>query len=295
MILALLLAQAIFTPGPIVTPPPASPSPLSERAAISQGLDEANAKAKSIGGTLGAVVIDLQTGSEADLNADEPFPMQSVQKLPIAVFMYRAIDDGRFKANQLITVTHADLVPYVSPVADAFATRTSYSISELLALMLEQSDNSAANVLLRLLGGADAVNARLRSLDYAGILIAPADAGYAKPATIAAFLSDLQAGKLMTVSSRASLLSLMSKSMTFPGRLRAGFPKGTLVEQKTGTSATTNGVTDATNDAGIVSVNGRTLIVVAMLHGARGSEAARDAVIASVAGAAYDAVRAFPI
>jgi hypothetical protein len=49
-------------------------------------------------------------------------------------------------------------------------------------------------------------------------------------------------------------------------------------------------VTDATNDAGILTLpDGRRIVIVALLSAARGDAAERDAVLAGVARAAYDA------
>ncbi len=302
--IAFLLAQLYpptpvpRTPIPVATPvtiQTPTPPPLSERAMFENGIADAQARARKLDGTLGAVVIDLATGSTASLNGDQSLPMQSVQKLPIAVLIYRAIDAGTLVASADVTIQSQDLVRNVSDVADNYPGRTHYTVSELAALMIEKSDNTAAKVLLRLLGGAENANASLRALNYDGILLDADDNGFAKPATLAGLLSDLQNGKLLASASQSAVLGMLAKSNTFPGRLRAGFPSGTLVEHKTGTSATANGVTAATNDIGIVNVSGRLVVIVAMLSDARGDDAARDAVIAAVGRAVYDATRQFPI
>ncbi len=301
--IAFLLAQFFPTPSappavPVPTPvtiQTATPAPLSERTALSNGIGDAQTRAQKLGGTLGAVAIDLATGSTASLNADQPMPMQSVQKLPIAILIYRAIDAGTLQSGGQVTIESQDIVRNVSDVAASYPARSQYSVSELVTLMVQNSDNSAAKSLLRLLGGADKVNADLRGLGYDGILVDPSDNGFAKPATLGALLSDFQTGKLLSRASQSAVFQMLSKSPTFPGRLRAAFPAGTLVAHKTGTSETANGVTAATNDVGIVNIFGRSVIIVAMLSNAHGDEPARDAVIAAVGRAAYDATLQFPI
>jgi len=303
VILALLLAQlapatpSVPSPIPIISPIETNPnaSPLSERSLLAQGLQSAAARAKVLGGTLGAVIVDLGNGASVDINGDVSLPMQSVQKLPVAVVVYREIDAGRLKTDQTIHVMKNDLVPYASSVNDDYAKRTDYSISELTELMVEESDNSAQQALIRIIGGIDTVNADMANLGYGAIYCSPSDDGYAKPLALSQFLADLNSGKLLSQSSTKIVLGMMAKASTFPGRLRAGFPAGTLVEHKTGTSGTVDGVRDATNDVGIVQVNGRTLIVVAMLHGAWGKDSQRDAILASVSRTAYEATRQFPI
>jgi beta-lactamase class A len=218
-----------------------------------------------------------------------------VQKLPIAILIYRSIDAGTLQAAADVTIQPDDVVKTVSFVAENYPASKHYTVTELLTLMIESSDNTAAKALLRLAGGPDSANGALRALNYDGILIDPNDNGYATPAVLATLLSDLQNGKLLSHASQSALLDMLAKSTTFPGRLRAAFPAGTLVAHKTGTSGSSNGVTAATNDVGIVSVFGRSVVIVAMFADARGDESARDAVIAAVGRAVYNATREFPI
>jgi hypothetical protein len=67
------------------------------------------------------------------------------------------------------------------------------------------------------------------------------------------------------------------------------------IEHEAGTSGSVNDIVDATNDVAVVNANGRRMIVVAMLQGARGDDSVRSGIIANVARAAYDATRLFPL
>lgn len=172
MILALILAQAIVpTPVPISATP--TPAPLSERTVLARGLENASAEAKALGGTLGAVVLDLGNEVSAQVNGEQSFPMQQIQELPVNVVAYEAVDEGKLQAGSITE----------SPAA-----------------------------LLQMAGGVDAVNARLRELGYYGIVVAPNDGGFAKPLTFAQFLSDLQSGKLLSARSQKTVLGLLAKS-----------------------------------------------------------------------------------
>jgi beta-lactamase class A len=216
------------------------------------------------------------------------------------------------RLDQAIELQPQDIVTQISPIAEEYARgQHTYSVRELVTRMLQDSDNTAADVLYRVLGGSQALNDSLGAIGIDGIvfrtdeagLVADAKAGRTfdlggdnagSPASIATLLADLAQGRVLSTESRTQLRSILSGVNTFPGRLRAGFPPDTHIEHKTGTSSTIAGITDATNDVGIVTVNGRTIVVVAMLHGARGTDAARDAILASVARVAYDATRLFP-
>lgn len=302
--------QAVPTP---LTIPTAAPTSVSERSVLNDRLDALAAKtSRELGGTLGVVVWDLGTGVSVQRNAQLAFPMASVAKLPLAVAAYAAIDAGKLKPDQAITLVKSDVVTTVSPLAAEYDKgHRVYALRELISRMLEDSDNTAADAVYRVLGGADALNDTMNALGIDGIvfrtneagLIADAKAGrtFARggdnagsPAAVALLLSDLAQGRILSDGSRQQVRDMLARVATFPGRLRAGFSASTHIEHKTGTSQTLGGVTDATNDVGIVNANGRTIVVVAMLMHARGSDAQRDAVLANAAQIANDATRLFP-
>ena len=275
------------TPGPPPTPVPfvTEAPPTSERGLIGAGLDRAAAKAKVLGGTLGAVVIDVNSGIMLDRNGDRSFPMASVQKFLIALVVYGAADEGMLSLDRTITVRQSDVVTNVSPIADDFAKRQNYTVKELISAMLLDSDNTAAKTLMRTIGGVDVLNAAMRNLGYDSIVIGANDDGVATPRALAGAFGDLVAGHVLNVASRDALSKTLGEVQTFPERLRAGFPPGTRLLHKTGTLQQ-DGVVTEENDAGIAYINDRTIIVVAMLDGAKGTSAQLDEVLAEVARAA---------
>ena len=275
-----------LTPNPFATPAPiATYAPISERVALSQGLDLAEKHARALDGTLGAVIIDVSSGVVLDRNGDASFPMASVQKLLVAVAIYRAIDRGDLALDADVTVQPGDIVPMHSSIAQAYPGRPSYSIGDLLRRMLIDSDNTAAKTLTRVLGGLDALNTVIRELGYAQIVAGPDDDGSATPLDLARALNDMAFGAALRPASRNALLDTLGSVDTFPGRLRAGLPPRTRLAHKTGT-VESNGVETEINDAGIAYFGRRPMIIVAMLNGAKGSQAQCDAVLADVARAA---------
>ncbi|MEO9169839.1 MAG: serine hydrolase [Candidatus Baltobacteraceae bacterium] len=297
---------------PIPSVSPSTP-PVSERIVLAARLDAivANAKAKT-GGRLGVAIVDLGTGVSIQRDGEMAFPLAGVQKLPLAVLAYAAIDAGKLQANQVVDLVPSDIVP-VGEIAREYAQgRRAYPVRELIGRMLIDSDNTAADVLYRILGGSDALNDRMRALGIDGIvlrtdeagLVADANAGrtFARggdnagtPSSIAALLGALESGRILSAASRTALLATLAAVQTSPGRLRAGFPPGTILLHEAGTSSRSGGTIDATSDAGIARVNRRSIVVVAMLQGAHGTFAERDAIVASVARLVYDATRLFPM
>lgn len=258
MILAgLLLAQHFITPGPIIL---TTPAPISERATLDKGLQDAQAHARALGGSLGVAVADVTTGVQASLNDEDSFPMAGVQKLAVAVLVYRAIDAAELQSDQ--------------------------SVETLISRMLLDDDDAATGTLIGMLHGSDAIDTQLHGLHLDGLFVEPQDAGHATPFALLTLLREINGGSLLRAQSNAALLGMLAGVQTSPGRLRAGLPARARLEHETGTTSTAGGAGDATDDVGIAEIPGHTLLIVALLRGAHGTQAERDAVIADVARAA---------
>jgi|GEM_PF-5925987 len=270
--LALVRAQAFPTISPIVTPTPAS---VSERALLDSGLGDAAARAKAIGGSLGVEIVDLTTGADAQRSASSAYPMAGLQRLPLAILVYRSVDAGSFSLAK-------------NP-AGSDAT-----VAELLARMLLHEDAAAQRTLIGALGGTDAVDAQLRALGYDTIFFSPDGTGFAPPEALARLLSNLAQGKLLRPPSTKSLVDQLVKVQSAPQRLRAGLIPNARLAHQTGTLPGPGGVAQATNDAGIAYIEGHTVVIVAMLKSAGGGDSNRDAVIADVGRTVVTAINAAP-
>jgi beta-lactamase class A len=127
---------------------------------------------KASGGVVGATAIHLETGRRVALNGGDRFPMASTFKVPVAVQLLTRVDKGELKLDQMIEIKPGDLHPGSGTLADLFnKPGLALSVRNLLELMLLISDNSATDVCLRLAGGGDAVNARMRELGIDGISV----------------------------------------------------------------------------------------------------------------------------
>ena len=122
------------------------------------------------GGEVGATVIHLESGRKVSFHGDERFPMASTFKIPVAVELLHRVDLGEVKLDQMIEIHPSDLHPGSGTLTSLFnQPGLSISVRNLMELMLLISDNSAADILLRLAGGPDAVTARMRDLGIDGI------------------------------------------------------------------------------------------------------------------------------
>jgi beta-lactamase class A len=127
--------------------------------------------AAASGGRVGVAAVHVETGRRVSLRGAEAFPMASVFKLPIATELLTRVQAGRVRLADSVDVRVADLRPGHSPIADHHPNGYPATVDELLAAMVIESDNTAADVLLRLVGGPGAVTARMRALGIRGIRI----------------------------------------------------------------------------------------------------------------------------
>jgi len=117
--------------------------------------------AKALPATL-AVAVILPDGNVEGVNTDKPMPMQSVFKAPLAAAVFDAAEHGLVDLDATVTLTRSDLSCSYSPVADNFPKRTDYTIRQLVEAAVEQSDNSAADYLMKKIGGPTVVTRFLR-------------------------------------------------------------------------------------------------------------------------------------
>jgi beta-lactamase class A len=213
------------------------------------------------------------------------------------------VDQGSLKLDQSVTVRKSELVPAAlhSPLRDKFpAGECEITVRELLRYMVSESDGTASDVLLRVVGGAANVQSYLDTVGVTEVRIATTELemaqddkaqyrNWATPRGMILLLNALQAGRALSPASRQYLLDCMTRTGTGPNRIRGLLPAGTPVAHKTGTSGTVNGITAATNDVGLITLpKGKTLAVVVFVSDSPADAAVREGVIAKIARAAWD-------
>lgn len=137
-------------------------------AALAARVKEISAESR---GRLGVAVKDLSTGQTWSLRGGERFPMQSVFKLPLGIAALRLEELKEVDLDEKIRITEKDLSPPWSLINRRWKGPTSYSLRDLTELAVITSDNSAADILMRRLGGPARVTSVLRELGVQGIRI----------------------------------------------------------------------------------------------------------------------------
>lgn len=253
-------------------------------------------------GRVGIAVELLETGEATVLHGSERFPMQSVYKLPIAMAVLHRSEAGRLPLDRQVRVERRDYVspPQHSPLRDAHPGGADISVRDLLRYMVSESDGSACDVLLRMVGGPGHVTRFLRGIGAQGMVVATTEKAmgrdelvqyrnWATPRGAIGLLRLLHTGRTLSAPSRKLLLEWMTESPTGPHRIRGLLPPGARVAHKTGSSQTVGGLARATNDVGIISLpDGRHLAIAVFVADSKADEATRERVIAEAAKAAWD-------
>jgi beta-lactamase class A len=246
------------------------------------------------------------TALNCDVDALSHPPMQSVFKLPLAVAVLHQVEQGKFSLDQKIRFRKEDLIlpkPY-SPLQDEYPDAgVDIPLNRLLQLTVGLSDNTAADILLRLAGGPSAVREYIASLHVNGFHLEDGERelhrdvqaqyrNWFEPEGAVQLLRTISDHSPLTAQTTNLVLGWM-QSPTPTGRQDGSLPKGTLVAHKSGTSDVDNGVCHAFNDIGLVSLpDGRKLAIAVFITDSTADEAARKGAIARIGKAVYDAALA---
>jgi beta-lactamase class A len=241
-----------------------------------------------------------------DLDPHAHPPMQSVFKLPLVITVLHLVEAGSFTLDQPIRFLPSDrFLPHThSPLQDQYPdANVDIPLRELLRLAVSQSDNAAADLVLRTIGGPAVVDNYMRSLGIAGFHLEDGERGLARdvsvqfrnwfePAAAVQLLRRISDDSPLSVAHTTTLLDWMEASPTGPNRIKGLLPSGTAVMHKTGSSDTNGGITYATNDIALITLpDGRRLALAVFVTNSKADEATRERVIARIAKAAFEEAR----
>lgn len=247
------------------------------------------------GGRLGVCGFDAGSGTALAWRADERFALCSTFKLLLAALVLHEADAGRLALDEELAFSRADLLPH-SPVVESRFARGRMRIDALAEATQTTSDNAAANLLVRRLGGPHAVTAGFRLLgDDTTRLdrwepdlnrVGPGDErDTTTPAAMARTAARLFSDELLSPVSRERLRSWMIATRTGLHRLRAGLPADWAIGDKTGTANHPESGNQH-HDVAVVWLPGRAPVAIAAYYAADGHYAALrprdDAVLAEV-------------
>lgn len=117
-------------------------------------------------GDVGFYCRNLVTGAELNVRADEPFLAASVIKLPVYAAVEKMAAEGRASLSETLVCRQADKLPGCGALS-LFAGEPEADVATLCRLMIQISDNTAANLLICRYG-IGALNAEFSDMGLAG-------------------------------------------------------------------------------------------------------------------------------
>lgn len=241
-----------------------------------------------LGGRVGVAALNTGNGDRLSYRGYERFAMCSTYKWMLAAAVLARVESGDISLDQRIAFSAADVLEF-SPISQAHLNEGSLVVEDMCAAIVELSDNTAANLLLALIGGPAGLTKYLRERGDSVTRVDRNEPGLntnvpndprdtTTPDTMVRTMGKILLGDALSANGRERLIGWLKNSRTGLNRIRAGLPREWTAGDKTGTGA--NG---AANDNAIVWPPGRAPILVAVyLSGSPSSPDARDAAHAKI-------------
>ena len=242
-----------------------------------------------IAGRIGVAALDTGSGQHLDYRSEERFPMCSTFKFLAAAAVLKRVDEKQEKLERFVRYDAKDILEY-APVTKAHLKDGGMTLGALCAAAIEQSDNTAGNLLLDAIGGPNglmnftrAIGDKATRLDRKEPELNTAIAGDERDTTTTAAMqadmSQLLLGNMLSPSSRHQLEQWLQANQTGASMIRAGIPTNWMIGDKTG-----RGANGATNDIAIMRPRDRAPILLAIYSvGSTAPADDRAAAIAEVA------------
>ena len=241
-------------------------------------------------GRIGLSAVNTKSGEHFQFRANERFPFCSTFKVIVvaAILEKSGRDAAFFRKRILFSKKEVEFAGYAPVTGTRYAE--GMSIADLCAAAIQHSDNGAANLLIKQLGGIEAISDfASRTGDKAFRLdrwepelnsAEPKDLRDTTiPAAMEETLKQILLGDVLPISQRQQLQKWLAGNKTGAKRIRAGLSDAWTVGDKTGTCSY-----GTTNDVGIISSSVDGPIVIAIFFTQDEKDAKpRDDVIASAA------------
>lgn len=216
-------------------------------------------------GKVAVYLEDLTGGELFTVNPERVFPSASTIKIPLLAAVLKAAEAGKFSLNDEVAIAPSNRVGGAGVLGE-LNPDLRLTIRDLATLMIIQSDNTATNQLIDLVG-AEAVNALCRELGLKHTVLQrkmmdfeAACAGYenlTSAGDLGLLLKLLYEGKVVSPTASATIIDLM-KRQQHRNKLPAYLPKDVVVAHKTGD------LDGLEHDAGIIFLPGRPYVLVVL-------------------------------
>lgn len=162
--------------GSAAAPAPAHVSRFDAPAprALSETIDRL---VRNFGGKVGVSVIGVDDGWMVSANGNTRMPQQSVSKLWVTMTVLDAVDQGRIRLDDPLTITESDFTVFHQPIAALVKKDVGYrsTVREIIRRAMTMSDNTCNDKLLRLVGGPQAVRSFIQRKQLGAIRFGPGE------------------------------------------------------------------------------------------------------------------------
>jgi beta-lactamase class A len=136
--------------------PAPRPAPVLAPVALKQ---QVLTLAQRFDGKAGIAIVSLRDGWEIGWNSNSLFPQQSCSKLWVAITAMDAVDRGKLRLDDRVTLGRGDLTLFHQPLREKVLGQGAHTttLGSLLFDAITESDNTANDKLMRSVGGPTAV------------------------------------------------------------------------------------------------------------------------------------------
>ncbi|NEN92305.1 MAG: serine hydrolase [Okeania sp. SIO3H1] len=187
--------------------------------------------------TPGIFLIDVDTGAYLDINGNVAIAAASTIKVPILVAFFQAVDQGRIKLDDMLTMEESHIA---EGSGDMQFRRpgTKYTALQTATKMIVISDNTATNMLIEALGGSEVLNQLFQSWGLKDTTINDSlpdlsGTNTTTPKDLINLISQVNQGGLVSLKSRDRLFRIMERTRN-DSLLPRGIGRGSIIAHKTG-------------------------------------------------------------
>ncbi|NER79061.1 MAG: serine hydrolase [Leptolyngbya sp. SIO1D8] len=159
---------------------------------------------------------DLDTGNYVDLNGTSAVSAASTIKVPILVAFLEAVDAGNLRLDQALTLQE-DLIGGGSGEMQTHEIGSQYTALEVATEMIINSDNTATNMMIALLGGQASLNQRFQAWGLSATVFRNAlpdleGTNTTSSADLVRLMALVDQGEILNMRSRDRMLSIMQRT-----------------------------------------------------------------------------------
>lgn len=206
-------------------------------------------------------------------------PLMSVFKTHVAIAALRQMQRSGIPTDTLITVKAGDMLEGTySPMLRLYGKRGfTIRLDSLLHYSVALSDNNACDIIIRLAGGIEAVDAEMRAIGLADFSLTETEASMkadpmrsynnrSTPLSVAELFRKLYEDGILSEPYATLLKGILLSTSTGPDKMAAALGPGMTLAHKTGTGFTLDdGTMTADNDAGAITLPDGRRIYAAVL------------------------------